>query len=134
MAGKLLTFIICALAIFSASHAQTLKESIDRGKEIYSGNCSSCHMEKGEGVEGTFPPLVKSSYVTGDTGQLINILLQGQSGEITVDGKSYSMDMPAQSHLSDEEIADVLNFIRSSWGNKTKKAVLAADVKEKRSN
>jgi mono/diheme cytochrome c family protein len=133
MVGKLFT-IFFALTIFSTSYAQSLKESIDRGKEIYSNNCSSCHMEKGEGVEGTFPPLVKSSYVTGDTGQLINIMLQGQTGEITVDGKTYTMDMPAQSHLSDEEIADVLNFIRSSWGNKTKKAVLAADVKGKRSN
>jgi mono/diheme cytochrome c family protein len=128
MNGKisLLGFFV---AVSCTVTAQVSKESIDRGKEVYSVNCVSCHMENGEGVEGTFPPLVKSDYVSGDTKRLINIALQGQTGEIVVNGKTYNMDMPAQSHLSDEEVADVLNYIKSSWGNKTKKAVVAADVK-----
>jgi mono/diheme cytochrome c family protein len=127
MNGKisLLGFFIAASCTVAA---QVSKESIDRGKEVYSINCVSCHMENGEGVEGTFPPLVKSEFVSGDTRRLINIVLQGQAGEIVVNGKTYNMDMPAQSHLSDEEVADVLNYIKSSWGNKTKKAVAAADV------
>jgi mono/diheme cytochrome c family protein len=128
MLGSLL---FCITGCF-AQKKTAIKESIDRGQQVYSINCISCHMEKGEGVEGTFPPLVQSGYVTGDTKRLINIILQGQSGEIVVNGKTYNMDMPAQSHLSDEEVADVLNFIRTSWGNKSKKVITAADVKPER--
>jgi nitrite reductase (NO-forming) len=108
---------------------QVLKESIDRGQQVYLANCMSCHMENGEGIEGTFPPLIKSEYVSGDTKRLIKIILEGQTGEITVNGKTYNMDMPAQGHLSDEEVADVLNYIRNSWDNKSKKSISPSDIK-----
>src|SRR5204862_7845011 len=111
---------------------KTLKESVALGQQVYSANCTSCHMEGGEGVEGAFPPLIKSPYVTGDTKRLIAILVKGQSGEITVHGKQYNMEMPSQGNLSDEEIADVLNYIRQSWGNRAKKMITAAEVKTQR--
>jgi mono/diheme cytochrome c family protein len=126
------SFIVmfCFTGIFAQK--KTLKESVALGQQVYAANCTSCHMEGGEGVEGTFPPLVKSPYVTGDTKRLITILVKGQSGEITVHGKLYNMEMASQEHLSDEEIADVLNYIRQSWGNKAKKMIMAAEVKTQR--
>ena len=123
---------IVALVLLGSASAfsqeKALKASIENGQQVYLSNCMSCHMEGGEGVEGTFPPLVKTEYVTGDVKRLIGIILKGQTGEITVNGKSYNMEMPAQGHLSDEEVADVANYIRNSWGNQSKKAVTQADV------
>jgi mono/diheme cytochrome c family protein len=126
-----LTIVFCFLtAAISPSLAQDkLGESVTRGQQVYLSNCMSCHMENGEGVEGAFPPLIKTDYVTGDITQLVNIILNGQSGEIKVNGNVYNMDMPAQSHLSDEEIADVANYIRNSWGNKSKKMVSPEIIK-----
>lgn len=124
-------FLVIALSLSSTflfAQEKSLKTSIESGQQVYLANCLSCHMEGGEGVEGTFPPLVKSEFVTGDVKRLITIILKGQSGEITVNGKSYSMEMPAQSHLSDEEVADVANYIRNSWGNQSKKAVMVSEV------
>jgi mono/diheme cytochrome c family protein len=100
------------------------------GKEVYSLNCQSCHMEKGEGVAGLYPPLAKTTYVK-DTKKIIGIILNGQSGEIVVNGNKYNTDMPAQAYLSDQQIADVLTYVRSSWGNKYP-AVTAAQVKAER--
>jgi mono/diheme cytochrome c family protein len=113
---------------FSFGQDPKLKESIDRGQQIYSANCISCHQENGEGIEGTFPTLIKAEFVTGEVARLVKIIAQGQSGEIKVNGTTYNMEMPSQGHLSDEEIADVANYIRNSWGNKSKKAVEATDV------
>jgi mono/diheme cytochrome c family protein len=129
-----LTVLFCILsAAISATFAQDqLGASVSRGQQVYLANCMSCHMENGEGVEGAFPPLIKTDYVTGDIDRLVNIILNGQTGEIKVNGNVYNMDMPAQSHLSDEELADVANYIRNSWGNKTKKIVSPEAVKSLR--
>jgi mono/diheme cytochrome c family protein len=101
-----------------------------KGKEVYTLYCQNCHMEKGEGVAGMYPPVAKTAYVK-DTKKIIGIILNGQSGEITVNGKKYNVDMPAQAYLTDAQIADVLTYIRSSWGNKYP-AVTAAQVKAQR--
>lgn len=87
------------------------------GKDVYILYCQSCHMENGEGVEGLYPPVAKTKYLK-NTKKIIDIILNGQFGEVTVNGKKYNTDMPAQAYLSDEQIADVLTFIRSNWGNK----------------
>lgn len=128
MFRNILAIVAFVTASYTGFSQDAAKESIDRGHQVYLNNCISCHMENGEGVEGTFPPLTKNEYITGDTKRLISIILQGQTGEITVNGKAYNMEMPAQSHLSDEEVADVLNYIRNSWGNKAKKPIAAAEV------
>lgn len=105
-----------------------LPDSIKRGKQVYIANCQSCHMESGEGVPGVFPPLAKSSNLMKDPNRAIKAVLHGVSGEITVNGEKYNMDMPPQSHLSDQEVADVVNFIQNNWGNKAK-AVTKTQVK-----
>jgi mono/diheme cytochrome c family protein len=129
-------FFILVVIVFASfecfAQDKELKASVDRGKEVFVTNCMSCHQENGEGVEGAFPPLIKTEYVTGDTKRLITIILHGQSGEIVVNDKTYAMEMPAQSHLTDEEITDVLNYIRNSWGNQSKTTLTPAQVKSLR--
>lgn len=127
-------FITSSLVTSSAITGGTdqLANSIKKGKQVYIANCQSCHMEGGEGVPGVFPPLAKSANLMKDQNRAIKAVVHGVSGEITVNGEKYNMDMPAQSHLSDQEIADVVNFIQNNWGNKAK-AVTTAQVKALRS-
>ncbi len=87
------------------------------GKKVYDSVCLACHMANGTGVPGMYPPLVKTEWVTGDKERLIRITLQGLSGEIEVNGITYNNIMPPNSHLSNQEIADVLTYIRQSFGN-----------------
>ena len=93
-----------------------LKASIERGKEFYNLQCTTCHMEKGEGIDGVFPPLAKSDYLMADKNRSIRQILEGASGEMTVNGKTYNGEMPAID-LTDEQVSDVLNYVRNSWGN-----------------
>jgi nitrite reductase (NO-forming) len=109
--------LISATCWLSLAQQDTLQQSMKRGMEVYSANCTTCHMAEGEGVEGAFPPLAKTDYLK-DTKRAINIVLKGQEGEIKVNGKTYNVPMAALGHLSDQEVADVLNYVRNSWGNK----------------
>lgn len=87
------------------------------GWKLYSIYCTSCHQNNGKGDNNRFPPLAGSEYVTGDKTRLINILLNGLEGEITVNGKKYNGLMPQFSHLDDHAIASILTFIRSRFKN-----------------
>ena len=89
------------------------------GENLYGQHCASCHGQQGTGL-GAFPPLAGSEWVTGDPDTAIRILLHGLQGRIEVDGRSYNNVMPAFGRrLSDEEVAALLSYIRSSWGNET---------------
>ena len=94
-----------------------LNQSIADGEEIYADFCLQCHMDNGQGVPGSFPPLAKSDYLK-NIDQSIHAIKFGLKGPITVNGKSYNSNMISQG-LDDEEIADVMNYILRSWGNKT---------------
>lgn len=94
-----------------------LQASMVRGKEIYATYCMSCHQEQGEGIDGIYPPVAKSDYLMADKNRSIIQTLNGVSGEITVNGKVYTMEMMGID-LSAEETSDVLNYIRNSFGNK----------------
>jgi mono/diheme cytochrome c family protein len=87
------------------------------GKKVYDSVCLACHMADGSGVPGMHPPLIETEWVNGDKEQLIEITLNGLSGKIEVDGETYNSIMPPHSHLSDKQIADVLTYIRQSFGN-----------------
>lgn len=90
--------------------------------------CQTCHQADGNGVAGAFPPLAGSEWVTGDPAIPIRIVLHGLQGEITVKGTKYNaMMMPWKDALSDAEIAAVLTYERSTWGNKAA-PVTAAQV------
>ncbi len=127
----LLPVLLTTGYIFTTAGTDPLADSVKRGKQVYIANCQSCHMEGGEGVAGVFPPLAKSTNLMKDPNRAIKAIVHGVSGEITVNGEKYNMDMPAQSHLSDQEVADVVNYIQNNWGNKAK-AVTPAQVKASR--
>ncbi|MBI3218200.1 MAG: cytochrome c [Bacteroidetes bacterium] len=127
-------FLLIALTItlvsFQKKPAFDLKASMTRGQEVYTTNCVSCHMEKGEGMEGVFPPLAKSNYLMADKKRSIVQIIKGVSGPIKVNGIEYNGEMAAID-LSDQEISDVLNYVRNSFGNKGA-AVTPEEVKAAR--
>lgn len=87
------------------------------GKQLFGAKCAACHQGSGLGVAGVFPPVAASEWVLGDEKILANILLHGINGEMIVKGSTYKGAMPAWNTLGDEEIAAVLTYIRSDWGN-----------------
>jgi cbb3-type cytochrome c oxidase subunit III len=98
------------------------------GQKVYDANCAACHGASGAGVPGAFPPLAGNSMVTGTPEKVIAAVKNGLTGATTVNGKTYSGAMPAwKSKLSDTDIADVITYIRSAWGN-TAGAVTEAEV------
>ncbi|WP_273566532.1 c-type cytochrome [Maribacter halichondriae] len=104
-----------------------LEESVQRGSEIYADFCVTCHLEKGEGVMGTFPPLAKSDYLMKNREASIRGVKYGQQIEIMVNGVTYNSAMPDPG-LEDEEIADVINYILNSWGNSSDEMVTVDEV------
>jgi len=114
-------FVVLAAAItsfnFTTTQDAALKKSMTDGKDLYEGICMACHLNEGQGIAGVFPPLAKSDYLMKDLDRSIKVLIEGQQGEITVNGKKYNGAMPATG-LDDQDISDVLNYIRNSWGNK----------------
>lgn len=126
-----------ALTVTAAFAQEDIKVSADRGKAVYMQTCMACHQLNGMGVPGAFPPLAKVDYVTGDTRRLVAIVLKGVAGPITVDGKIYATGMP-QPELTfpilkeDKNVADVLNYVRTSFGNETKEPITPEFVAEVR--
>lgn len=119
----------CALFGFQQNPFD-MKASIARGKEIYTAQCITCHMEQGEGLEGLYPPLAKSDYLMADKKRSIQQVLYGVEGEMTVNGKQYNAAMPGFD-LNDQEVSDVLNYVRNTWGNKGQ-AIRPEEVKAAR--
>ena len=121
MKNRFLLFAVSFSVISFVSVGQKqkfdLKSSIARGQEIYIAQCMSCHLEKGEGIEDVYPPLAKSDYMMADKQRSIDNVIHGLSGEIVVNGKTYNTEMTAFD-LSDQDVSDVLNYVRNSWGNK----------------
>ncbi|MDX2190499.1 MAG: copper-containing nitrite reductase [Bacteroidota bacterium] len=98
--------------------ATSIEERITMGKTVYGKTCFACHQESGQGVANAFPPLAKSDYLNSDPNRAIAAILKGLTGEVTVNGQKFNGIMPAQT-LSNEEIANVLTYVYSSWGNKS---------------
>lgn len=86
------------------------------GKQLYA-TCAACHQADGKGIPNAFPPLAGSEWVNGPAENLIRIQLRGLQGPITVKGAQYNSVMPPQAQQSDAEIAAVLTYVRSNFGN-----------------
>ena len=99
-----------------AKVALTVPQQIAAGKAIYGTTCFACHQSEGQGIPSAFPPLAKSDFLNANPKRAIDIVLRGLSGEITVNGKKINSVMPSQ-NLTDDEIANVLTYVYSSWGN-----------------
>lgn len=107
--------------------------SVARGKMIYLQRCMVCHQADGGGVPNLNAPLDGSSAVKGaDITKLVKNIVKGLADRVEIDGEFYSNAMPAADDLKDQQIADVLTFIRSSWTNKVGSVTLA-QVKQIRS-
>jgi mono/diheme cytochrome c family protein len=134
MGKVILKVLFAAFAglIFIQAHQPLPKASIERGKKVYDTYCLACHQADGSGMQRMNPTLVKTSYVLGDKKKLITIILKGlQGGEVEIDGDTFHNPMPAHDFLKDQEIADVLSYVRNSFGNKAS-AVTVAEVKSER--
>ena len=95
---------------------KTLDQKIASGEQIYTKTCFACHQANGEGIANVFPPLAKSDFLNADVKRAIGFVLNGKTGEITVNGVKYNNIMTKQA-LTDDEIADVLTYVYNSWGN-----------------
>lgn len=88
------------------------------GEAIYQARCASCHQPGGTGVAGAFPPLAGSPWVKGDGETMTRIVLFGAQGPMQVGSATYQGQMPRFADvLSDDELAAVLSYARSSWQN-----------------
>ncbi len=99
------------------------------GQKVYNVACLPCHQADGNGVPGMHPPLKESEWVSGDKERLIRIVAEGLEGEIEIHGETYNSVMAPLSHLNAEQVADVLTFIRKSFGNDASE-VTEAEVEE----
>jgi mono/diheme cytochrome c family protein len=128
------------LKLSSPAHSEYLRKLITTpgkiaspGQHIYEMACLPCHQPEGKGLPGVYPPLAGSDWVRGDKARLIKVVLHGLTGPVTVAGQNFghtpaSVPMPAMGGLTDEQIADVLTFIRSTYGQQAA-PVTAAEVK-----
>jgi mono/diheme cytochrome c family protein len=107
----------------------TMKMVMNRGNAVYLQQCLACHQANGGGVPNLNAPLAGASAVKGnDKAKLIRIVLKGMTDRIEIDGEEYSNNMAPHPELTDQQIADVLTFVRNSWGNKAS-AVTPSEVK-----
>lgn len=113
------------------NHYTASASSLVRGKLVYTNVCLACHMADGGGVQNMNPPLIKTTYVSGDKIALIKIVLNGFKEDVEINGQTYSNNMTPHADLKDQQIADVLTYIRKSFGNKFSD-VTAAEVKKTR--
>jgi mono/diheme cytochrome c family protein len=116
------------------SYAEIPRPGADpvRGRKIYDQNCALCHQPTGMGVDAEGkPPLAGSDWVLEEgPNRIIRIVLNGLQGPVTVSGKQYGQlaMTPFRDVMSDADIAAVLTYIRSTWGNKAP-PVKAEEVK-----
>lgn len=120
--SKLLLTTACVLS-FSSLACSDDAASIARGQAVYMQVCFACHQPTGMGLPPMFPALAGSDWVSvKKPDRIIRMVLHGFTGPITINGKPFTSPaplMPAQgSTLSDAQIADVLTYVRSSFGNK----------------
>ena len=93
-------------------------EQMKRGAAVYARTCIACHQPTGLGLPPVFPPLANAPIVAGNPELPVKFILQGLMGPITVNGMTYNSMMPPVAGVSDADIADVLTYVRQSFGNK----------------
>ena len=111
----------------AASGTLTKEQQIKAGESRFTGTCSVCHQNNGEGLPNVFPPLARSDFLMADKQRAIGIVLNGLSGPVTVNGNKFNSVMPPMSQLNDDELANILTYVRNSWGN-SGEAVSADEV------
>jgi nitrite reductase (NO-forming) len=108
---------VATAATAQKTGALTTEDQVNAGKALFAGTCSTCHQANGEGMEGVFPPLAKSSVLAATPKRIVDIMLHGLNGPVTVNGKDYNSTMPAMTQLTDDEVANIGTYVLNSWGN-----------------
>ena len=124
---SVLGIALIAIAMKEPEQKGIDKAQMERGLKVYEASCLACHQADGAGVPSVDPPLIQTKWVMGHKKHLITIVLAGLPGPIEWKGETYTNPMPSQGHLSDQEIADVLTYVRNSFGNK-ESAITPAEV------
>jgi len=101
-----------------APELSEFEKYVNGGEAVYKAVCNGCHQATGQG-QGQIPPLVDSEWVTQGTERFAQIVLNGLSGPITVNGASYGAAvMPAQKGaINDKQVAQVMTYVRYKFGN-----------------
>lgn len=102
------------------------------GQLVYEQNCLACHQVDGGGVPHLNPPLIQTDYVLGEKARIIGVVLNGLDTHEPINDEVYSNVMPTHDFLTDRQIADVLTFVRNSFGNEAS-AISVEAVKAERS-
>ncbi len=111
---------LASLVTTAAVAAETAKPDADtmkRGQAVYSRTCIACHQPTGAGLPPVFPPLAGSEWVAMDASVAVRNIVQGMVGPITVKGATYNGMMPPVAGVTDKDIADVVTYVRNSFGN-----------------
>ncbi|WP_304517540.1 c-type cytochrome [Cecembia rubra] len=90
---------------------------VEAGEKIYNLYCSTCHQKDGKGDGNRFPPITESKMVNGRSKTLIELILKGMEGPVTIQGLAYNSVMPAHDFLNNAEISSLLTYIRKNFGN-----------------
>jgi len=131
---------LCSLTLLgSLAKAEEfdLKASIERGKGVYMQTCIACHQPTGLGLPGVFPPLAGTEYTGGEARRMIAMTLKGVNPPLKVKEMTYAVPMPPLPTqfpilVDDNKLADVINYVRNSFGNKDEKGVTPAMIDEVR--
>ncbi len=111
------TAVVTATAA-AAKGKLTLQEQIAAGKALFAGTCSACHQPEGQGLAPVFPPLAGSDWLkTKPKDEIIGIALNGLSGPVKVNGADFNSVMTPMSHMTDDDLANILTYVYNSWGN-----------------
>ncbi len=106
-----------------ATGAAEVAAAVD-GKALFMANCAMCHQPEGQGIPPAFPPLAKSDYLktisNTKRNELVELVLRGKTGQITVNGIEYNGVMTAVAGLDDVKLAAVLNYVSNTWGNQAR--------------
>jgi mono/diheme cytochrome c family protein len=114
--SSMIFVLMVGFSLQANSQSNASDTRLKNGQSVYISYCQSCHMEDGNGLPGVFPSLVKTGNLN-DPNRLVKVVLQGMRGPIVVNGEKYNSEM-APTDLTDQEVADVINYIRNTWGNK----------------
>lgn len=113
--------VVGAVALVGAQGTPIGAVDTTSGQMVFNANCLACHQVTGAGIPAVFPPLVEHVpgllAVEGGRRYLVDVVLFGLTGRIAVAGQDYDGMMPAWGHLSDEQLADVLNYVATVWDN-----------------
>jgi len=101
----------------AAPPSQASAQTTADGKAVFARQCSACHQAEGTGLAKTFPPLASNPDLFIDRLFPVYVVLNGLEGQLAIKGDHYNGVMPPFDYLSNAELAAVLAYVRSAWGN-----------------